>query len=295
MTDKVCFVTGGSSQVGTWLVPELIADGWRIHLISRGTRERTDYGPLARWHSVDLSDPSADLPETTGTTLFHTADIWLLIPWIEKFHARGVRRIIAFSSTSRFTKKDSASDYEQDVVNRLERGEAIATERCAAVGIALTILRSTLIYGGKIGNRTIMDIGRIISKFGFFPLFGAARGLRQPVHAADLAHACVQVVNNPATFDRAYNLGGGERLDHTSFASRIFTALGRKPRFLRVPMLAFEIAVRLAHLHPRYRHLTTSMALRMQQDLVFSIDDAAADFGYAPRSFQPLPEEVKPT
>ena len=152
MADKTGFVTGDSSQAETWLMPELVADGWRIHLISRGTLERTDHGPLARWHSADLSDPSAELPETTGATLFHTAGIWLLIPWIEKFHARGMRRIIPFISTSRFTKKDSASNYEQDVVDRLECGEAVATERCAVVGIALTLLRPTLIYGGKIGN-----------------------------------------------------------------------------------------------------------------------------------------------
>jgi uncharacterized protein YbjT (DUF2867 family) len=294
MTDRPCFVTGGSSQVGSWLVPKLVEGSWRVHLVSRGERARTDYGPKATWHSVDLSDAGASLPDVDASVLFHTADIWLLIPWIEVFHARGVRRIIAFSSTSRFTKKSSASVYEQDVVDRLERGEAVAAERCEGLGVALTILRPTIIYGGKLGNRTVMDMGRIIQRLGAFPLFGPAKGLRQPVHADDLATACLQSVDCEAAFGKAYNLGGGERLDYTEFVCRIFAALGRRPRLIRVPMLAFQIAVKLAHFHPRYRHLTTSMAARMQQDLVFDIDDAVRDFAYAPRGFRPEVDEVRP-
>jgi uncharacterized protein YbjT (DUF2867 family) len=97
----------------------------------------------------------------------------------------------------------------------------------------------------------------------------------------------MQVVDCPATFNRIYNLGGGERLPYRRMVERIFSAMDRTPRFLPVPMAGFELAVRLANLHPRYRHLTSSMAARMNQDMVFSIEEARSDFGFAPRKFSP--------
>jgi uncharacterized protein YbjT (DUF2867 family) len=107
------------------------------------------------------------------------------------------------------------------------------------------------------------------------------------VHAADLAAACMQVVDCPAAFNRIYNLGGRERLPYRHMVERIFKAMDRTPRFLPVPLTGFELAVRFANLHPRYRHLTSSMATRMNQDMVFSIEEANADFGFAPRGFSP--------
>ena len=64
------------------------------------------------WHFLDLADQAIDLPKIEADALIHTASLWLLSGWLEKFHARGVRRVIAFSSTSRFTKQASASAYE---------------------------------------------------------------------------------------------------------------------------------------------------------------------------------------
>ncbi|WP_319797009.1 NAD-dependent epimerase/dehydratase family protein [Nitrobacter sp.] len=226
-------------------------------------------------------------PDVSADALFHTAGIGAILPWLEKVRVAGVTRVIAFSSTSLLTKEDSGSAVDREMVARLASYEKIFIETSERLGLRWTILRPTMIYGGKFGDRTVMDIARVIRKFGFFPLFGGGRGLRQPVHAADLAAACMQVVDCPVTFNRIYNLGGGERLPYRSMVERIFNAMDRKPRFLPVPLAGFELAVRFANLHPRYRHLTSSMATRMSQDMVFSIEEAHADFGFAPRSFLP--------
>jgi uncharacterized protein YbjT (DUF2867 family) len=239
------------------------------------------------WSPLDLADHAAQLPQYEATTLIHTASLWLLPGWLEKFHARGVRRVIAFSSTSRFTKQASASACELKVVNRLIAAEEHVAAECERLGMAWTIFRPTLIYGGAGGDRNVADIARLIRKFGFFPVFGSASGRRQPVNAADLAQACVLSLAVPASFNKAYNLSGGETLAYIDMVRRIFETLGRPPRFARIPMPAFRLAVKLARLHPRFAHLTPDMALRMQADLVFDHSDATRDFGYRPGKFDP--------
>ena len=86
---------------------------------------------------------------------------------------------------------------------------------------------------------------------------------------------------------KAYNLRGGETLTYKEMVRRIFETLGRQPRFIRIPLTAFRLAVMLARQHPRFAHLTADMALRMQADLVFDHSDATRDFGYSPGNFDP--------
>jgi nucleoside-diphosphate-sugar epimerase len=255
--------------------------------MSRGISPRAESSLKAPWRPFDLKQVDGPFPDVTADVLFHTAGIGIILPWLEKVRAAGVARVIAFSSTSLLTKEGSDSSVDQEMVARLASYEQTFIELSERLGLRWTILRPTMIYGGKFGDRTVMDIARVIRRLGFFPLLGGGRGLRQPVHAADLAAACMQVVDRPATFNRIYNLGGGERLPYRSMVERIFKAMDRKPRFLPVPLAGFELAVRFANLHPRYRHLTSSMATRMNQDMVFSIEEAHADFGFTPRDFRP--------
>ncbi len=282
-TDKI-FVTGASSMVGSVLLPLLEERGLQPAILGRKAVTEPMSGS---WHFLDLTVKSGNLPSVEAGTLIHTASLWLLTDWLEKFRARGVHRVIAFSSTSRYTKGASASKYELEVVNKLIMAEDMVRHECERLGMAWTIFRPTLIYGGTGGDRNVADIARLIRKFGFFPLFGGGKGHRQPVQATDLAIACVQSLAVTASFNKAYNLSGGETLTYADMVGRIFRTLGRRVVFVPVPIGIFKMAVALARLLPRFRHLTADMAARMQVDLVFDHDDATRDFGYRPGNFDP--------
>ncbi len=281
---ETVFVTGVTSTIGSLLMPLLREHG--VPVATLGRKRPADLAGDA-WHSLDLTDKAAELPAVEASALIHTASLWLLPGWLERFYVRGVRRVVAFSSTSRFTKQASASAYELEVVNKLIVAEDHLAAECERLGIAWTIFRPTLIYGGAGGDRNVADIARLIRRFGFFPRFGQASGRRQPVHARDLALACLQSLDAPASYNKAYNLSGGETLAYADMVRRIFETLGRRPVFLRIPIAAFRLAVSLARLHPRFAHLTPDMALRMQSDLVFDHSDATRDFGYSPGKFDP--------
>ena len=122
-----------------------------------------------------------------------------------------MKRVVAFSSTSRFTKQGSSSPRERETARRLAEAEEAVERACRERRIRWTILRPTLVYGGG-RDRNVSAIARFVRRFGFFPIAGEGRGKRQPVHAADLARAALAVLDNPATFDRAYDTPGGETL-----------------------------------------------------------------------------------
>lgn len=290
MSRRVVGVAGATNQIGHFLLPRLVAAGHSVHAISRRPPGPVDGSRKVVWHRVDLGeglggDPRGDrLPGLD--TWMHLAHLNLLPPLVPTLAARGVRRIVAFGSTSRFCKRESPEPCERELVAGLIRAEEDLARACAGTGIAWTLFRPTLIYGcGR--DKNITTIARFVDRFGVFPLPGGGRGLRQPVHADDLAAACLAVLDCRVSFGRAYDLVGGETLSYRRMVARIFRARGRKPRFVPVPLPLLRGALRLAARVPGYDHLNPAMAERMNRDLCFDASAAARDFGYRPRGFEP--------
>ncbi|MBC7781263.1 MAG: NAD(P)-dependent oxidoreductase, partial [Proteobacteria bacterium] len=198
-----------------------------------------------------------------------------------------VERVVAFGSTSRFTKTGSSHPKERRIVAELEQGEAALAQGCAAHGIGWALFRPTLIHGCGL-DRNVMVVAAAIRRFGFFPLIGDGRGRRQPVHADDLAQACVAALAANARLDRAYDLSGGEVLSYREMVTRIFAALARPPRLVSVPVPALGLVLWGLSRLPRFRDFNVEMARRMADDMVFAHDAAAHDLGYAPRGFDPV-------
>ncbi len=219
--------------------------------------------------------------------LIHLAHLALLPPLLSSLGtARPIRRIVAFGSTSRFSKESSPDPRERAVAIELAQAEQAIISACVSWQTDWTLFRPTLIYGCGM-DKNITLILKFIRRFGFFPLVGGGKGLRQPVHADDLAEACVLSLTNPATFNQAYNLSGGETLSYRQMVERIFDALDKKARLLTIPLPALQALIRIAALLPGYRYLSPAMALRMNQDLCFNHWQASHDFGFSPRRFEP--------
>lgn len=261
-------VFGATSLVGACLLPLLTEAGWQVTAFSRRAVGRLGDGArcVENWVCV--------------------APIWVLPDYFGLLDAQGARRVVVLSSTSRFTKDDSTDPQEQAIALRLADSEARVREWAQSRGVEWVILRPTLIYGlGR--DKNIAEIARFIRRFGFFPLFGKANGLRQPIHAADVAGACLAALQAPCAANRAYNISGGETLTYRNMVARVFSALGRRPRLLTVPLWAFRLAVAMLRHLPRYRQWSIAMAERMNRDLVFDHAEAARDLGFKPRAFAP--------
>ena len=280
-------ITGATSLIGHFLLPRLKAADHAIFAFSRSKQSLPD----TNWYQYDGFSFAAKPSVNQAEVLIHLGPLRVLPDLIDEFADLGGKRIIAFSSTSRFSKLKSGVDSEREFAQELISAEEAVASKCAKLNIAWTLFRPTLIYGAGL-DKNVSSITRFIKRFGFFPLVGAGSGLRQPVHADDLAAACLTVIGNEKTFDQAYDLIGGETLNYKEMVKRLFVALNKKPRFISFPLSLFRVAMKFASWIPAYSHITPDMADRMNQPLCFDSEKAISDFGYKKRGFSPLQTDL---
>lgn len=322
MTDDVEFIKqgctagvfGATSLVGTCLLPLLSADGWQITAFSRQAIASQADGVVWQQlplngsfsfqspvkytsHSTESSkghSPGPGYSQKRKSAISHwifVSPIWVVPDYFGLLETQNAQRVVMLSSTSRFTKDDSTDPEEQAMALRLADAEARVQEWAESRGVEWVILRPTLIYGlGK--DKNIAEIACFIRRFGFFPLFGKAKGLRQPIHAMDVAGACQAALRAVDATNRAYNISGGETLAYRDMVGRVFAALNRRPHMLTVPLWAFRLAVAVLHCLPRYRKWSTAMAERMNRDMAFDQVEAARDLDFRPRQFMLSAEDL---
>jgi nucleoside-diphosphate-sugar epimerase len=241
-----------------------------------------DWQLLRKTTSSNVSDILT--PEKQISHWMCLAPIWVLPEYFPLLLLYGAKHVVAISSTSRFTKSVSSDPAEKALAERLAENEERLVAWAKKENLTFTILRPTLVYGlGR--DKNVSVIAHFIKRFAFFPLLGTARGLRQPVHAQDVAWGCLVALNAEKAFNRSYNISGGETLPYLEMVGRVFLALGRKPRFVILPIWIFRLAVMFLRLLPRFRHWSPAMAERMNTDLVFDHSEASSDLGFTPRPF----------
>ena len=280
-------VIGATSLVGQLLLPRLVDEGCRVAAYTRkSTNAQLD--DSIQWRSFE-SSPSHTAEKIQNWIC--VAPIWVLPEHFRLLESSGIRRVVVLSSTSRFGKLDSTDASERALAQRLAEAEDGLQGWAVGKKVEWVILRPTLIYGlGRDNN--VSEISRFIRRFGFFPLFGKSRGLRQPIHADDVAKACVFALFQNDVIGQAFNLSGGETLPYREMVERIFKAMGIRPRFFSVPLWLFGFAIAVIRFIPRYKRWSSAMAQRMCQDLVFDHTEARKFLGFKPRRFTLSPQDL---
>ena len=279
-------VLGATSIVGEYLLSLLVKEGWEVVAFSRQARyikQPLENIPIT-WQ---LLSPSK-LPDQTEKQVSYWISLAPIIALPEYFPmllSYGAKHVVAVSSTSRFTKNNSSDQAEKELAQNLADSEKCLTEWVKKEGLSFAILRTTMVYGlGR--DKNISMIATFIKRFSFFCVFGPARGLRHPVHAQDVASVCVKALSERAAVNRCYNISGGEIVMYREMVCRIFSALDKKPRFVRFPLCFFRMAIFILHMFRPFRNWSSAMAERMNQDLVFDHEDASRDLGFNPRPFR---------
>jgi nucleoside-diphosphate-sugar epimerase len=246
-------------------------------------------------HSItaDLSRPKSLNLTGRFDVLVHLAPLWLLPENLDAVLRSGVTRVIAFSSTSAETKRSSPEDADRRLASALLTAEANIREAVAYRAVGVTLFRPTMIYGfGRDGN--VAAIARFVKRLGFFPIAGTGRGLRQPVHALDLAGATASCMDLQWTWGENYSLGGAEKLSYRDMVARIFRAMERTPRILNVPAPMYSGLIRVAARLGLLGAVSPGAARRMNEDLCFDIGPAEKDFGYRGSRFLENPDRDLP-
>ena len=273
-------VIGATGLVGSYIVEQLVRNGEHPMALSRSPRNATDID----WLRGDLEQPDTlDFP--AFTTLYCTANAVLVADALPRLFSPSLKRLVVFSSTSVLTKQETEVAAERDMIRRLADAEQRIAAACEQHGVAWTILRPTLIYGAG-RDTNITPLSRLIRRFGFMPLVGGAGGLRQPVHAEDLAIGAIAAASSPAAVNKIYALAGGETLTYREMIGRIFDGLKLPRRFISVPLFLWRASFVL--IKPLYPSANVAMGTRMMKDMTFDYTPAMRDFGWKPRNFKPV-------
>jgi len=273
-------VVGGTGLVGGYIVEHLLRRGEQTLALSRAQQGRPGVG----WFRGDLEKPDT-LRFPAFTTVYCTADAVLLANALPRLFNPSLRRIITFSSTSVTTKQDTEVAAERETIRKLADAERRIIAACEQHNVGWTILRPTLIYAeGRDTN--ITPLSQLIRRFGFMPLVGGAPGLRQPVHAEDLAIGALAAATSAAAVNKVYALPGGETLAYREMIGRIFDGMRLPRRTISVPPLLWRAGFIVAK--PLFPGAYVAMGTRMMKDMTFDSAPAIRDLGWKPRAFNPV-------
>jgi hypothetical protein len=275
-------VIGGGSLVGRQLVPLAARRGGVLACSRRIERRCPASGDRVRWHETGSPLPPGMRPVSQWVAL---CPLWAVPEQFDWLEQAGVERLVAISSLSVVTKASSPDAAERLVAGRLAAAEDRLHGWAEDRGISLTLLVPTMIYDG-VTDGNVAAIAAWVRRHGWFPLCGRALGRRQPVHAADVAAACLAALEQRPPRCR-YLISGGETLTFRELVIRTCRAHGLVPRPVSLPPRVWSFAATIARGLGLAGGATVAMGQRMNEDL--SADHAAAtrDLGFRPRPFVP--------
>ncbi len=282
-------LTGATSQLGVFLIPRLLAAGFRVIALSR--QASGDHaGPDERlgWHHSGSFGIGTAVGESVlqgqVEMMISCGPIEIAIQAIVL--CPRLERVVVFSTSSVFSKASSPDGAENRQIADILAREVQLNALCSERSVALAVFRPTLIYGCGL-DRNISLLAACIRRLGWLPLAGQAAGLRQPAHADDLAGLAV----NALLAEKPVNLDspacGGSTLAYRQMVELIFDALDKPRRILNLPPWMMAAPVRLIGLLPRWRDVNRQMVLRQNIDLVFDDSALKEQLGYRPRPFRP--------
>lgn len=277
-------VFGAAGQIGRYLVPRLLDRGDRVIGISRQVRRSTRDG--FEWLRGDLDGAMPELPRHDA--IFSLGPLDTFSAWLGRAQLTGTGCVIAFSSMSALSKADSVDAAERALAETLRGGEQQVIRAAESAKLRWTLLRPTLIYGAGI-DRSLSALARFGMRWRFVPQMRAATGLRQPVHADDLASACLAASTTAAAAGRIFDLGGGERIPFAVMLQRLRASLPVPCAGLPLPFGLVRLALSCARRFPQWRTIPSGALSRLQADLIADDHAAQSVLGWSPRPFSPGP------
>jgi len=276
---------GATGAVGRYVHARLAAGGAAVIALSRQAREPAS--PSAQWYRHDIyrDDPGA-VP--TASVVIGAGPLDGLAAWAARAAWCAGTRLVALSSLSAETKAESANDDERALAQRLRDSEATLFALGKARGWSVTLIRASLIYDSNPAQLSLDRLLALADRLHFLPLPRDAIGLRQPVHADDLAQALLACAANDTTADALLRLAGGEAVAFADMVARFLAARGSVARVVRVPGASARVLQAVLPLFgARGRSIAAQLA-RSRNSLVIDNSDWSR-IGLLPRAFM-LPE-----
>ncbi|HWT95957.1 MAG TPA: NAD(P)H-binding protein [Solirubrobacteraceae bacterium] len=239
-------LTGATGQIGTALLPRLIARGEPVRVLVRDPRGLGAERVRVQIALGDLTDPPSFRNALRGVdTVVHLAAsardqargsieelngiaTWRLVQAAER---AGVEHFVLFGALA-------ASVHDR---TRFLRSKALAEEAVRESGLRHTVLAPSLVFSPGDPHLTLLER---LARLPLVPVPGRGRALFQPIWAEDVADCALAVLDGAG--GERYELAGPDTLDHLAIAELVLRAAGRPRRLLPVPERAAKLGLKSA-------------------------------------------------
>lgn len=132
------------------------------------------------------------------------------------------------------------------------KAKGIAEEYIRRSGVPYTILRASILFGPE--DEFTNGLAMLLAAApGFLPLPSKGETLVQPLWVEDLATCLVWSLDNPATINKTYNVGGSEYLSLRQVVKTVMEVTGQRRWMVNWPMqLMRGMTILMEFMFPRF-------------------------------------------
>lgn len=316
---SLALVTGATGLIGSHIVERLLADGWDVRVLSRTpeSAQRLFSGRVDVHHGDVLDESSFARAASSCHVVFHAAANVLTrggweayrvtnvegtrnaITAAERAHARllHISSVAVYGPSARYDRTGSGARTDESVIlgplaerahyARSKRESEELVRKAHVEGrVWAAAVRPDVVYGR--GDRHFVPrMGKLISGPAV-PLLRGGRSTLAIVHAENVALGAVLAATHDIAGGKAYNLANDFDVSVRRFFELAGEGLGRRPRFVPVPMWAARSGLRaakwLARLIAGGKFIMVSNAAIdfVSEDNPFSSELAKRELGWKP-------------
>jgi uncharacterized protein YbjT (DUF2867 family) len=271
------FVTGGSGHTGRRLVQALVERGENVRALTRDpakiplpVRKHIEIVRCGLEEETRVREAMAGCTALIGLTHIKFAgQITKLMR-----HAN-LQRGIFMSSTRRFTS------FPEETARQVIDGEEVVRTS----GLDYTIIRASMIYGGKQDNN-LEHLIASLRRWPVHPLVGGGSMKWQPVFTWDVVQALLAALDRPVTIGKEYTIAGPEPITYKQMVQTMLREAKLSRFLLPVPLGAARTAVKIYASRTSAPRIRPDQIERLQEDKTFDISEARRDLDFNPISFE---------
>ena len=265
-------VLGASGYIGSNLVPELAARGWRVRAAARSREVLA----ARRWEGVELVEADVLKPETLDAALAGQEVAYYLVhcmrggdhfPEMERAGAENFAAAAARAGVRRIVYLGGLVPKEADSEHLLSR--RLTGDLLRAGPVPVTELRAGIIVGpGCASFEVIRDL------VNHLPVMLTPKWVRStspPIALANVLTYLAEVATLEEAADRIFDIAGPEVLSYEELMRQFGEAVGKHPRIVPIPVLSPRLSsywLRLITAVPTStaRALIDGLKLRIEAD-----------------------------
>jgi len=229
----LALVTGATGYIGGRLVPQLLAAGFRVRVVTRQPRNLAD----REWHDRveivqgDAADPAALTEALRGVAvayyLIHSLGTGAGFESLDRRHAQNFASAARACDVSRIVYLGGLFPEAEKLSPHLESRKEVG-EILLASGVPTTVLRAAVIIGS--GSASFEMLRYLTERL---PVMVTPRWVDtriQPISVRDVLHYLVGSATMPTEVNRGFDIGGPEVLTYRQMMAAYAGIAGLKPR-----------------------------------------------------------------